>query len=160
MSPFNKKPWRISIYRRPATRRRNHFIGPIILLGFIAIVLQLNWMQRNRPTLERLPLDPELVDRFRTRLITMYECDTCSGSGLYPRPTSPGQPELCPICFGVGYHATRRLTDGDRMCITCGGMGRHFNEHGEPEFCPRCGGRGMVDMDEVQLPADTPLLDP
>lgn len=136
-------------HRRPV-RQPNRFIGPIIILGILALLLQMYWMQQNWGELARrddhTPLDQELLDEMQGRMITRYECEHCMGNGSITDPDQPGEKKMCPICYGVGYHDTRRYTDADRMCITCGGMGRRYDEHGHAEYCPRCNGRGVVEF--------------
>lgn len=141
-----------SIRHRRVVREPNRWVAPIIIMGILALVLQMMWMQHNWGEMARrtdhVGLDPALIDKLKTKTIVLYECEHCLGSGLLGDPSMGEERELCLICFGVGYHPTRRYTDVDRMCLNCGGMGRHYNEAGEVEYCPRCAGRGIIETDD------------
>lgn len=145
-------PPRPSIRRRHVKRESNKFVVPIIIVSIIAIFWQMAWMQRNWGTISRRTdyegLDADWLRRLQAKIIVLYECDHCSGSGLVDDVEQPGRRALCDICQGVGYQPTRRFTDADRMCINCGGMGRHYNADGQAEYCPRCQGRGLVEIEE------------
>ncbi len=138
--------------RRPLVRRSsNKYVGPIIFVSLLALVLQMAWMRDNFGQLarrtDRVPFDPDLVDRLSQRLIVQYECEYCLGSGLRSDPDRPGERVLCAICRGVGYHSARRYYEDDRMCLNCGGMGRTYDEAGIADFCSLCDGRGMVSIE-------------
>ncbi len=143
---------RPSIRRHVVKREPNRFVIPIIIISVIAVFWQMTWMQRNwgevtrRTDYERM--DPDWLSRFQARFLVHYECDHCAGSGLKPTDDPFGERELCPICEGVGYQTARRFRDTDRMCVNCDGMGRLYDEDGTVGFCPVCGGRGMVEMEE------------
>ena len=149
---IGRTPIRPSIRHRRVVKQPNRYVGLVALVVTVALLLQVYWIQSNFGDLasrtDHPPLDQELLDRLTARLITLYECEYCLGNGSVNDPDRPGERMLCTICFGVGYHATRRYTEEDRMCITCGGMGRRYDEHGDAEFCPRCDGRGMVVMED------------
>lgn len=139
--------------RRPVVKRQtNKFVVPIIIVSVIAIFWQMAWMQRNwgevtrRTDYERM--DPDWLDRFRSRFLVEYECNYCTGSGLKPSDDPFGERELCKICQGVGYQTARRFKDSDRMCAQCGGMGRVRDEVGRVDYCSVCGGRGMTEREE------------
>lgn len=142
---------RPTIRHRTRTRPSNRYIAPIILISLLAFILQMAWMRDNWGHVTRrtdhVPLDPELLSR--QRLIMQYECEYCLGIGLRRDPDYPGERILCDICFGRGYHEARRYYDDDRMCLNCGGMGRVYDEAGVAEFCSRCDGRGMVEIEEA-----------
>jgi hypothetical protein len=153
---ISRTPLRPTIRHRRVVRQPNRFVGPILVVGLLALLLQMYWMQRNWGEISRrtdhVPLDPELLSKLTAKLITLYECEHCLGNGLLDDPERPGERVLCAVCYGVGYHATRRYTDEDRMCLNCGGMGRLFDEHGEVHFCTRCGGRGVVELEPPAAP--------
>lgn len=144
---------RPSIRRPHVKRQSNRFVVPIIMVSIIAIFWQMAWMQRNWGELTRRRdfegLDADWLRRLQAKIIVLYECDYCSGSGLIDNPDLPGERILCGICQGVGYHPTRRFQETDRMCINCGGMGRYYDGDGNAEYCPRCDGRGLVEIEEL-----------
>ncbi len=141
---------RPSIRHRRAVREPNRYVGPIIIVGVIALVMQMFWMQSNWGEMARrtdhTPLDAALIDKLQAKILTLYECEYCHGNGLLDDPDQPGEKMLCEICQGVGHNTTRRYTDDDRMCIACGGMGRRYDDHGHADFCTRCAGRGIVEI--------------
>ena len=144
-----RPPLRPTIRHPRAAHKTNRYIGPVMVLCVAALVAQIYWMQTQASRAVRPAavegLDPELIDKLRTKLITLYECEFCLNSGLQDDPETPGARILCPICFGVGYHAARRISDDERMCLACSGMGRRpLEEEGPVVFCPTCDGRGMV----------------
>ncbi len=145
-------PLRPSIRHRRVPRQQNRFVAPVMLLAVLALVMQMYWMQNNWGEMvrreDRQPMSTELMDLMRAKVITMYECDYCSGSGVLDDPDVPGERMLCGICQGVGYQLTRRFTPQDRMCLNCGGMGRIFSDdrQQEADFCPRCDGRGLIEF--------------
>jgi hypothetical protein len=136
----------IARYRR-MPRNSNPYIGPIIAVSIIILFFQARWMgQQKREYIgsERPQWDPAFWKSLRSKVINIYECDHCQGNGLLSDPDNPEIRTLCPICHGVGYHATRRYTEDERMCVSCGGMGRVMDEQGHARHCTRCDGRGVV----------------
>ncbi len=152
MTAMDLKPMRPSIRHRRPVRQPNRFIVPIFIVGVIAVLLQIYWMQHNWREMTRrhdaVVFDEEFFELWQAKFLTHYECEYCQGSGLLDDPDAPGERMLCPICWGVGYHATRRHAEGDRMCLACGGMGRHYDDDDDEEavFCSRCEGRGIVEF--------------
>lgn len=147
-------------YRRRMPKRNNPYIGLVIVVGFVALVMQAYWMQKNWGTVRtESPMydaDPEFFKKLSARVIHLYECEYCQGNGMVTDSEQSELRVMCPICYGVGYHATRRFGDQERMCIACGGMGRLRSEDGDFNNCVRCGGRGIVFVD-VELPDDPSL---
>lgn len=143
---------RPSIRHRRPVREPNRFVVPIIIIGIIALIMQMYWMQEHWARVARrddhTPLDMALIDKLKARILTVYECEYCLGSGSLDDPDIPGERIMCTICQGVGYNTTRRYTEDDRMCIACGGMGRRYGPEGEAQQCERCKGRGMVEIYE------------
>ncbi len=76
--------------------------------------------------------------------ILQIECDECTGNG-YLRNHETGHTEVCPLCFGLGYHWSRKTADNDQICPACGGVGRAIDpDTDEAHWCGRCAGRGLV----------------
>lgn len=141
-------PLRINIRRRPLSKRNNTLIGLIIVAGFLVLIFQAQWMQKNlREIQQASPLatsDPEFFKKLAAKIIHLYECEHCQGSGLIPDPERIGERVMCEVCYGVGYRATRRFGESERMCIACGGMGRIRRPDARVDDCDRCAGRGIV----------------
>lgn len=152
MKPVRPDPTRAAIRHRRPVKQPNRYVGPIIIIGVIALILQMYWMQQNWSELSRrgeyAPFDEAMIEKLKAKVINLYECEYCSGSGLLEDPDQPGERILCPICWGVGYHATRRYSDEGHMCLACGGMGRHYDEAGHAVVCARCEGRGIVEFED------------
>lgn len=152
MTPINPVPVRPTIRHRRTVRQPNRFVGPIIIMVLTALVLQMFWMQRNWGEITRrgdyTEFDAELLDKLKSKIIHLYECEYCVGNGSLPDPDDPAERVMCEICHGVGYHATRRYTDDDRMCLACGGMGRRYSDSGQATLCIRCDGRGIVQFQD------------
>jgi len=139
------KPYIARPRRMP--RRGNPYVGPILVVCVIILFFQARWMgQHQQDMFQRVApkMDAAFWKSLRSKVINIYECDHCRGNGLLSDPDQPDIREICPICFGVGYHATRRYSEDERMCVPCGGMGRLFDENGHARFCTRCEGRGVV----------------
>ncbi len=147
IKPLTSRP--VMRHRRPV-REPNRYVIPIIIVGLLALILQMYWMQEHWGDVvkrdDHMPFDTALIDKLKARIINLYECEYCLGSGLLDDPDQPGERLLCEICHGVGYNATRRYTDDDRMCLACGGMGRRYDDDGETGLCTRCDGRGIVEI--------------
>jgi len=149
MTVTRPTPVRPSLRHRRPVRQPNKYVGPIIMVGILALVLQLMWMNRHWGELTRqeyTAFDASLIDKLKAKIIHLYECEYCRGNGLLDDPDEPGERILCEICWGVGYHATRRYTEGDRMCLACGGMGRRYDDHEHAVPCTRCEGRGITEL--------------
>lgn len=152
MNPISRRKTRMAshvIHRRPPTPEKNRsgiYALIVILLGAVLVIFQGVWVSRNKALFQRgvvLELVTEKID-----------CDYCGGLGMIRDPAYPTQMYLCPLCFGVGSHVVRRITDRDTLCPVCGGLGRVLDEPtGYAQTCPRCDGRGLIDLaiEQVRL---------
>ena len=75
----------------------------------------------------------------------IIECEVCMTRGKIVHPEHQGVTLMCPTCFGVGTHITRKMDAGDDVCGPCGGMGFIYDpELIESRPCGRCHPRGMM----------------
>jgi len=76
--------------------------------------------------------------------ILQIACDHCEERG-FTRDPETRDIELCPVCFGLGYHWARKINDNESICAACGGMGRIYDPTTQTaRVCKRCGGRGLI----------------
>ena len=138
---------------------KNVYLGLIVALVMVGFVLQFQWMQRVRSG-EASDITPNiLAEKFSLWFfgkhgdagspgkeapgVERITCNNCSGTGSLL--TWSREPEMCPVCQGVGFRMIRRFDPADRLCPACGGMGRVDVLDGTGVgTCPRCGGRGMI----------------
>jgi RecJ-like exonuclease len=116
--------------------RRNRFVMPVALLVFLLLVGQVFWLNDNR-------------DLFAPFSIQKIPCEKCAHRGTVRNTENQRIVEMCPACFGLGYHMVRYFDDNDVVCAACGGMGR-LDKDGTWRTCNRCDGRGLHRADEWQ----------
>ena len=123
---FQKKPG-----IRPPDRQRSAYILLITLVGGLVLFMQWQWLGQNRYL-------------FAPFAIQRIECDLCGKTGRVPKPDANNQLEMCPACYGVGYHTIRRFDDREVLCAACLGLGRLEDQDGSWRTCRRCDGRGLI----------------
>ena len=116
---------------RPRQRSANPYMLPIILLGGVALIGQMFWLQGNKHLFR-----PFSVDRIK--------CEHCGTVGVVRSKEDDGILVLCPACYGVGAHWVRRVDDEDLLCPACVGAGRVEDPDGSWRQCRRCEGRGLT----------------
>ena len=119
---YRSKVWRYAVVL---------FIGA---LGFV--YMQGMWLSRNRSIFAKSYI------AVQNRRIP---CDYCGELGTVRNPQRHEKMDVCPVCFGVGYHVIRKFDKHDTLCPLCGGAGRVVDESsGYAQTCPRCDGRGVI----------------
>ena len=111
-------------------------LGPVIIVVFVALVMQANWTRRNQRLFRGMMSGLERV-----------ACQYCRGIGtIMDEDETDRQTALhCPVCYGVGFRFIRRLDENDKLCPACGGMGRLQDpDTGHFRTCNRCDGRGLI----------------
>jgi DnaJ-class molecular chaperone len=127
--------------REPHRNKRLIVVMVLLLSLPVVIFLQSRWISKNQQVFKK--------GMFLQLQIKKVECDHCGGTGLVTDAKKPGRVEICPVCFGVGSHAVRKLDPQDALCLLCGGMGRVYDEQAEiAQTCPRCDGRGLIRLQE------------
>lgn len=111
----------------------------LALLPFLAL-LQGLWVVRHEDELRPFMLQFQ---------IEKVDCDHCGGRGILRDDDNPMNVQLCPICQGVGSHQVRKLDRRkEALCPACAGMGRLIDRDGAARECRRCGGRGLIRIEE------------
>jgi DnaJ-class molecular chaperone len=140
---------RFEIMLRSAAARRI-FILAVAVASVVALVLQVMWMQEQRPafTDSAIGLHSRMIKLQTQRII----CEHCGGSGLVRDPADPEKTAVCPLCFGLGMNRVRQLSDYDLMCTVCRGMGRRPGEaFNLSQPCEACGGRGLKRLEKERF---------
>ena len=123
---FQKKPG-----NKPPNRQRSAYIFLITMVGGLVLFLQWQWLGQNRYL-------------FAPFAIQRVECDLCGKTGRVPKPDANNELEMCPACYGVGYHTIRRFDESEVLCAACLGLGRLEGQEGFWRTCRRCDGRGLI----------------
>jgi len=127
---------------RPSVQR-SATIAVVIMGSALVIIMQIRWMNRQKSEFGESPLSryTSIIDAQTHRVF----CDNCEGSGFTRDPNNPENVTVCPVCFGLGMHQIRQISNDDLVCPTCRGLGRiSEGAFDEAETCPRCEGRGMI----------------
>lgn len=113
-------------------RQKSAYTLLIAVLGGLVLFLQWRWLGENRHL-------------FAPFAIERIECEVCGKTGQIPKPGANNELEMCPACYGVGYHTIRRFNEAEVLCPACLGMGRLEDEDGAWRTCRRCDGRGLIE---------------
>ena len=126
--PIKKK----TTIKRPPDRQRSAYILLIAAVGGFVLFLQWQWLGQNQHLFA--PFSLQRID-----------CDLCGKTGQVPVKGANNVLEMCPACYGVGYHTVRRFGEADVLCPACLGLGRLENKEGRWRTCRRCDGRGLIE---------------
>lgn len=125
-----------------STGQRSAFILLVAMAGGFVLFLQWRWLEENQHL-------------FAPFSIQRIECDICGKTGQVPKEGSNNVLEMCPACYGVGYHSVRRFGSQDVLCPACMGMGRLEEKDGTWRTCRRCDGRGLILSGAAESKAET-----
>lgn len=110
-----------------------------LLLG--VALLQWRWIARHRTSLFKLSA---------AWYVERLPCELCGVTGMIRADEMPMVLQICPVCLGRGAAYIRRTDKLDVICPACGGMGRILDGPGEAHYCERCGGRGLIRVQEIE----------
>ncbi|MBU1693624.1 MAG: hypothetical protein KJ726_11540 [Verrucomicrobia bacterium] len=115
-------------------------VALLLPLLFIVAVMQWRWISGNKSSLFRVG---------GSWYVERLSCELCGEMGFVRSEKDPRILQMCPVCQGRGGAYLRRLNDQDVICPACGGMGRIWDDPENAHFCERCGGRGLVHVEDV-----------
>ena len=119
----------------PPDRQKSAYVLLIMMVGGFVLFMQWRWLGENRHL-------------FAPFSIQRIECEVCGKTGQVPKPGANNVLEMCPACYGVGYHTIRRFNEADVLCPACLGLGRLEDEDESWRTCRRCDGRGLIEAGE------------
>ena len=117
--------------KAPRNQQRSSIIALVVMVGGFALFLQWKWLGQNNHL-------------FAPFSIERIACEKCGKTGRVPREGANNVLEMCPACYGVGYHTLRRFEENEVLCPACLGLGRLEDRDGHWRTCRRCDGRGLI----------------
>ena len=117
--------------KAPTRQQRSSIIALVIMVGGFVLFLQWKWLGQNNHL-------------FAPFSIERIVCEHCGKTGRVPKEGANNVLEMCPACYGVGYHTLRRFEENEVLCPACLGLGRLEDRDGHWRTCRRCDGRGLI----------------
>lgn len=139
MKPYRRFSAPLLGQRAAFGRKQQLAVAVLLPFLFIVALMQWRWITQNKQSLFRVGA---------SWYVERLPCELCGQMGFVSSTPHPGERTLCPICQGRGGAYIRRVDNRDVICPACGGMGRIWDEVNAAHFCERCGGRGLVRIDE------------